>query len=385
MKLRTLIAAGAALGALAAPAAAEAHRNPDHRDVRSHVRTADRSLDRVVRLVGAGNLSQVTGELAKHRRHARAALKDARGVLRSADTTRELRRAAFAYRSVASQQGVDVAQYTQLLGSDVTGSLQTRVARLLNASLSEREDVLDQLTALLDELPAGSQVGVSRWIRQLTGDSQAQVGSILGLLTQASFAPNVQELMGRALELATAAMEEAMSRLDAIVGMLPAQAREPVRQALGQVETTIAMVRGMLEALVGSLPAVTPGQVPALPDFGSLLPGLSSVLPGLGGTLPDPSQLLGNLTNVLPALQGLIPNLGGGLPVGGQLPAAGDILEQVGQLVPGLSELLAGLVGGIGVPGTGGETGGGTGGDSPLGGVQQTIEGLLGGLLGGLL
>lgn len=388
MKLKTLIAAGAAMSALAAPAVADAHRNADYRDVKSHVRIADRSLDRVTRLVGVGDLSEAKDELRKHRRHIRAAVKDAGRTLDSADSTRDLRRVALGYRSVARQQAVDSAQYTQLLGS-VTGSLQTQLARVLNASLSEREDVLDQLTALVDELPAGSQVGVSRWIRHLTNDGDAQVGALLGLLTQAQtqFPPNVQALLARALELATGAVEEAMGRLDGLAAMLPPQAQQPVQMAIDQVQVTLTMVRAMLESLVGTLPAVSGGQVPALPDFGSLLPGLQNVLPGFGGTLPGSGELLGNLTNILPALQGLIPNLGQGLPVvgggGGGVPGVDQILDQVGTLVPGLGELLNNLVGDVGVL-PGGETGGGTGGGAtdPVTGL---LDNLLGGLLGGLL
>ena len=386
MKLKPLTATGAALAVLALPSAAAAHSNPDHTDVRSHVRSADRALDTVTSLVGAGQSSAATDALGRHRRQVRAALKDARGALRSADGTPELRRVALAYRTVARQQAVDSQQYTALLGSDVTDSLQTKLAQLLNLSLSEREDVLDQLTALLDELPASSQIGVSRWIRHLTNDGQAQVGSLLGLLTQTqtAFPPNVQDLLAQALELATGAVDEAMARLDGIVAMLPPQARGPVRMALDQMQTTITMVRGMLEALVGSLPAAAPGQVPALPDFATLLPGLEGVLPGLGGTLPGSGELLGNLTNILPALQGLIPNLGEGLPVGGGgAPGVDQILDQVGQLVPGLGELLNGLVGGGGLPG--GDTGGGTGGGGATDPVTGLLDNLLGGLLGGLL
>jgi hypothetical protein len=385
LKLKSLTAAGAALAVLALPSAAAAHSSPDFKDVRSHVRSADRALDTVTDLVGVGQLSAATDALGQHRRQVRAALKDARGALRSADSTRELRRVALAYRTVARQQAVDSQQYTALLGSDVTGSLQSKLAQLLNLSLSEREDVLNQLTALLDELPAGSQIGVSRWIRHLTNDGQAQVGSLLGLLTQTqtAFPPNVQALLAQALELATGAVDEAMARLDGIVAMLPPQARQPVQMAVDQIQTTITMLRGMLEAFVGTLPAVAPGEVPALPDFATLLPGLESVLPGLGGTLPGSDELLGNLANILPALQGLIPNLGEGLPVGGGgVPGVDQILDQVGQLVPGLDELLNNLVGGIGLPG--GDTGGGTGGGAtdPVTGL---LDNLLGGLLGGLL
>ncbi|MEX2194528.1 MAG: hypothetical protein WD844_04505 [Thermoleophilaceae bacterium] len=382
MKLRSLTAAGAALAVLALPSAAAAHSNPDYRDVTSHVRIADRSLDRVTRLVGVGDLSEANDELRKHRSHIRAAVKDAGRTLRSADNTRDLRRVALGYRSVARQQGIDAAQYTQLLGS-VTGSFQTQLARVLNASLSEREDVLDQLTALVDELPAGSQVGVSRWIRHLTNDGDAQVGALLGLLTQSqtAFPPNVQDLLATALELATGAVEEAMGRLDGLAAMLPAQAREPVEMALAQVQTTLTMVRGMLESFVGTLPAVSPGEVPALPDFATLLPGLQNVLPGFGGTLPGSDELLGNLTNILPALQGLIPGLGQGLPGlgGGGVPGADQILSQLGTLVPGLGDLLDNLVGDVGVLPGGGTGGGAT---DPVSGL---LDNLLGGLLGGLL
>lgn len=375
MRLKTLIAAGAALGVLAAPAVADAHRNADYKDVRAHVRAADKALDRAVRYVNRGSVSRAAKQLRAHRREVRGAIKDARTALRRARSAREVSRVALAYRSLGAQQTADITRYTELLGADLPASLAKQVAAIVKTAIGEREQVLDRLTGLLGKLPKSSRGKIAGWVRQLVTDGQAHVGALVGLLSEMTFPPDVQNIMARALDLAFGAIDAATSRLGDLVGMLPGPAREPVRLAIEQVEATMVMVRGILESLVGSLPVTEPGE---LPDFSQLLPKLKEVLPGLGGVLPSVQELMGNFQQVLPNLQELLGQFTKGLPLGdgGQQGLSG-LLDQVQRLLPGLGDLLGGLGGQVEQPGGGSE--GGSGGQG-----ANLIENLLGGLLGGL-
>jgi hypothetical protein len=332
VKLKSLVAAGAAVCVVAAPAAAEAHSKPSPNSVRAHVTSANEALANVTRLVGSGNEAAAAIQLAENRLHTTAASREARRVQRSARGARGARRAISAYRLVATQQNRNVEAFAGLVGN-LEGRLQEQAARLITTGLQGREQALAALIQLVERLPEPARAPIARVIQTLSADGQDEVGAILGVLaTSGELPPNVQVLLGRALDLATGALETGLGRLEELVALLPPEAQAPVQQALAQVQTTIATVIQLLEGLLGELPAV----------------------PGAGGTggLPDVGSLLGNLDDVLPGLGGVLPDLSG---------------------------LLDGLVPGGVVPGTGGD-GGGSGGD-PVGGL---LDGLLGGLLGGL-
>lgn len=336
MKLKSLAAVGAALTVMAAPAAAEAHSTPSPNSVRAHVNSANQALARVTQLVGVGDQATAAIQLAENRLHTSAAAREARRVQRSARGTRGARRAISAYRLIATQQNRNIEAYAAMV-DDVQARLQEQAARLITTGLQGREQALAVLTQLVQRLPEPARAPVARVIQMLSSDGQDELGAIFGVLaTSTELPPNVQELLGKALDLATSALGTGLSRLEELVALLPEPARAPVQQAIGQVQTTITMVTSLLEGLLGDLPAVPgAGTGGGLPDVGSLLPGLGDVLPGLGGILPDLNGLLG----------GLIP---GGIPggsTGGGDTGGGGTGNPVGDLLNGL---LGGLLGGLG-------------------------------------
>lgn len=334
MKLKSLAALGAALTVIAAPAAADAHSSPSPNTVRAHVNSANKALDRVTQLVGAGNQATAAIQLAENRLHTTAAAREARRVKRSVRGARGARRAISAYRLVATQQNRNIESYAAII-DDVQGRLQEQAARLVITGLQGREQALGVLTQLVARLPEPARAPVARVIQTLSSDGQDELGAIFGVLaTSSELPPNVQGLLGQALDLATGALGTGLGRLEELVALLPEPARAQVQQAIAQVQTTITMVTSLLEGLLGELPAVPGvggGSAGGLPDVGSLLPGLEGVLPGLGGILPDLSGLLG----------GFIP--GGVLPGGDT--GGGETGDPVGDLLNGL---LGGLLGGLG-------------------------------------
>jgi hypothetical protein len=297
------------------------------------VNSANQALARVTQLVGAGDQPTAAIQLAENRLHTSAAAREARRVQRSARGTRGARRAISAYRLVATQQNRNIEAYAAMV-DDMQGRLQEQAARLVTTGLQGREQALAVLTQLVQRLPEPARAPAARVIQMLSSDGQDELGAIFGVLaTSTELPPNVQDLLGQALDLATAALGTGLSRLEELVALLPEPARAPVQQAIGQVQTTITMVTSLLEGLLGDLPAVPgvgTGSGGGLPDVGSLLPGLGDVLPGLGGVLPDLNGLLG----------GLIPGGSTGGDTGG-----GGTGNPVGDLLNGL---LGGLFGGLG-------------------------------------
>ena len=338
MKLRTLTALGAALTVVAAPAVADAHPNPSASTVRAHVKSADKALAKVTSLAARGNQSAAAIQLAENRLHTNAATREARRVRRTARGARGARSAVSAYRLVATQQNSNVEAYAALVAG-TTGRLQEQAAGLIGQGLQGREQALAVLSSLVERLPASARPAVAQAIQALSVDGQDEIGSLFQALATSQFPPNVQEAMGQAFTLATEALNTGLGRMQGLIALLPPQAQGPAQTAIGQIETTMALVSGLLEQLLANVPNVPSLQGTGtggtgLPDIGSLLPSLGQILPGLGGSgLPDLSGLLDGLLGGLP---------GGNLPIPGGGSGGGG--NPIGDLLNGL---LGGLLGGL--------------------------------------
>lgn len=325
MKLKPLAAAAAALTVLAAPVAADAHPRTSADSVRAHAQTANRALEKVTRLVAAGDQAAAAVQLAQNRLHTAAASREAARVRRAARGARGARRAVSAYRLVATQQNRNVEAYAAIVGG-LQGDLQEQAARLIATGLEGREQALAVLARLVERLPEPARAAVTQVIERLSADGDDELGAIFGVLaTSPALPPAVQDLLGQALDLATGALGTGLARLEDLVALVPEPARAHLQQAIGQVQASIAMVTELLEGLLGNLPAV-PGAgsgSAGVPDIGALLGSLGAVLPGLGGVLPD--------------FGGLVPGAG----TGDGSTTGGD---PIGDLVEGL---FGGLLGGL--------------------------------------
>ena len=152
-----------------------------------------------------------------------------------------------------------------------------------------RERIAETLTGLLDEVPAEARPYLAQVIALLSTDGQDDVAAITDVLGNPALPTDVASILTQALELATAAIDDAMTRLQGILDVVPPEARPIVEGALAMVTETlhsvITMVRDLLTGLFGGTPT-SPG-TPGAGGLGGLfgsggLPGLN-LLQGIFG------------------------------------------------------------------------------------------------------
>jgi hypothetical protein len=289
MKFTTRLAAGALMVALVAvPATADA--KPVSK-VRVEVKAGDKSLDRVVSLVGRNRDGAAAKELRKYRRHLRAADRQVRSLRSSVDSAA----GAKAYTSSVRMVGLlsnECADALSAIVDDAGGTPQVGIANAINACLLARERLVDALTQVLDVVPEELKPYVTKVIALLSTDGQDEVAGITDALADPALPTDVAGILTHALELATAAIDDAIARLQGLTGTLPAEVQPIVQQALTLVTETLHMVTGMIKDLFTGLFGGTPtgtgtgtGTLGLGGLFGSL-PGLNVLQGMFGGGFP---------------------------------------------------------------------------------------------------
>lgn len=291
MKLTTRLAAGALLVALVAvPATADA--KPASK-VRTQAVAADKSLHRVVFLVGRNRDNAAARELRNSRRLLRGAERQASRLRGATATTAGARRYGSAVRVVGAVSN-NCADGLSTVVDDAAGNPQEAIARAISACIITRERVIEALTQVLDTVPAEVKPYISQIIALLSSDGQDEVQGITDALADPALPTDVAGILTQALELATAAIDDAIARLQGIVGMLPAPAAGIVQEALtlvtGQLRMVTSLIANLFTGLFGGVPT-TPGTGTPGTGTGGLgglfggggLPGLN-VLQGIFGS-----------------------------------------------------------------------------------------------------
>jgi hypothetical protein len=272
MNRRTRNLTLALVGAMAmAPAAASAHPAPSPQSVAKHVRNADQALTMVESLVSQNKDAQAAVQFARNRSQMRAAARETRRLQRRSASGAGARRAAVATRLLARQSNSNAETYAEIL-DEVSGELQLDIARAAASDLRARELALAVLTALMDRVPEQARPAIARAIAALSSDGQDEVAALAAALESGALPPEVEDAVQQALQTATAAIDEAIERLNGIVGQVPEQARPQVEQAVELVTQQLEMVKQLLAGLFsGGLPGAgepsvelpIPGGLPA--------------------------------------------------------------------------------------------------------------------------
>ena len=289
MKLSTRLAAGVLVASFAAvPATAEA-KPVTASKVRAEVRAADKSLDRVVSNVRRNRDATASKQLGKYRKQLRSADRKLKKLRSSATGTAGAKSYGSAARAVGVVSNECVDSLTGIV-DEAAGNPQEAIARAITACLAARERVLDTLTALIDQVPVEARPYLAKVIAMLSSDGQDEVANLTGVLDNPTLPTDVASILTQALEMATAAIDEAMTRLHGILDVVPPEVRPMVQSALtmvtGILESTMGMVRDLLTGLFGGTPT-TPG-TPGTGTgglgglFGGGLPGLN-LLQGIFG------------------------------------------------------------------------------------------------------
>ncbi len=95
-------------------------------------------------------------------------------------------------------------------------------------------------------------------IALLSTDGQNEVANITDVLDNPGLPTDVASILTHALELATAAIDDAMTRLQGILDVVPPEVRPMVQSALTMVTETLNSVMGMVRDLLTGLFGGTP-------------------------------------------------------------------------------------------------------------------------------
>ena len=280
MRVSTRLAAGALVASLAAvPAVAEA--KPSTAKVRVQVKAADQSLDRVVSLVQRNRDRAASKQLTKYRKQLRAADRQLKKLRGSATGTAGAKSYGSAARMVGSISNECVDSLAKIV-DEAAGNPQEAIARSITACLAARERVLDTLTQVIEQVPAEARPYLAKVIAMLSTDGKDEVAALTGVLDNPGLPTDVASILTQALEMATAAIDDAMTRLQGILDVVPPEVRPMIESTLtmvtGILNSTMGMVKDLLSGLFGGAPT-TPG-TPGTGTGG--LPGLN-LLQGIFG------------------------------------------------------------------------------------------------------
>ena len=273
MKLSSRLAAGALVASLAAvPAAAEA-KPATASKVRAEVRAADKSLDRVVSLVRRNRDSAASKQLSKYRRQLRSADRQLKKLRPSATGVTGAKSYGSAARSVGVISNECVDSLTGIV-DEAAGNPQEAIARAITSCLAARERVLDTLTALIDQVPVEARPYLAKVIAMLSSDGRDEVANLTGVLDNPGLPTDVASILTTALEMATAAIDDAMTRLQGILDVVPPEVRP-------MIESTLTMVTGILDSVMGMVTDLLTGLFGGTPTGGGTDTGGLGGLPGL--------------------------------------------------------------------------------------------------------
>jgi hypothetical protein len=276
VKRFSILAVGAALAIAALPStslAASSH------SARAHYRTADAALTEVAQYV-ISDPSRAAAALVRDRRATAALARDARALRKAARSAKQRVRAAKAYRLLAAQQNENVETLSALV--QYAGDFRTQMAQYLTGAIDGRQLALDVLEALAPYLPDSVQEAIAEAIANYSTDSQQAVSSLADALAHGDLSTTVQDIVTTALDKLTAALNDAVDHLKAIVPLLPEAAQQLVTEVFSLVNQSIESVSSIIKDVLGSVFGVSGDSVGGidLPDamqFPFTLPGFGSI------------------------------------------------------------------------------------------------------------
>jgi hypothetical protein len=340
-----VMATVAALAAVPATASAKSHDSARSTTpaVQVHVTKAQKAVKRLKRAVRAGKGSVVKRELKTARSQTAAAARVARSMAYAATTDPQEIAATRALTLAGTQYDELIEQITALV-DEITGQAQALIAQAISPSIAGKQQVIDLLTEMVGKVPAEVQPVLASVIAALSVGDATEIVNLDNAVDGGTLPVNVSAIVTQALNLATSSIESAFGVVQSLLPMLPPAAQAPLGTILDMVTSTVGTivpgalttVTGLIDSVLGSLPFV--GGTSATGSFG--LGGLLGGLVG-GGAQTVPGGAGDTIGNLLGGVLG-----GGSAPAGATAPAAGGIAG-VGGIINSVTGIINGVLGGL--------------------------------------
>lgn len=303
LKSASTTAAVFAIGALALPAGAAAHKQTGVKSVKAHVDRADSMLEKALARAEKRSDRRAAAGVTGSRREMAMAVAEAAKLRRNADSEAERGEAGRAQALVAAQQdenvddlvaaleGADgrvenaiakaalgdtrgrdkaIAVITALLEQGVSSKTATGLATALSALAQNRDDeVREEAEALVDdEVSAGSKRHVAQAVRESVQGQRVAGGKLAELIASDTMPEQSKDGLRRAYEAVTAEQGSVEAILARLSDRMPASVRSFVEQIIRQAREN---AQGMRESRPapptgGGQPGDQPGRPEGTPS-----------------------------------------------------------------------------------------------------------------------
>lgn len=326
------VALAVSVGALlVTPGLAQASTGSTVHKISNQVHSANVALSQFTSNPGGPGASAA---LAKLRSYSGAASKLTASVYNHAHAGASQRQAVTALTLVARQQGNEASALSGALPRS-PGDLQSLIAQLIANSTAGRELALSVLNQLLPVLPAGLQATVAQLIAQLSTQSPTQVNQLVTGLRSGSIVCAATGFISEALAMGTTALQDALTRLQPLLSMLPSAIATQVQSFITGLPGVLTQLQTQITGLLPNCQtdaSGTTGQgtspTGVFGGFGQLISGVTSMITGMlshlipgfgsaaggsvsgGGIVGAIGSLPGTIMNLISGLMGSIPGLG---------------------------------------------------------------------------
>ena len=244
MKLSTRLAAGALVASLAAvPATAEA-KPVSAGKVRAQVKAADKSLDRLLARVRSNRDSAAAKELRKFRRQLRRAEAQVKRLRRSTKSVGGARSYGSGVRMVGSTANACADSLASIV-DEAAAAPQEAIANGVSSCILARERVVEALAQRMNRTPGKARRYLARVVTTLSSDGEDEVAAITDALRHPALPARVAAILTRARDLGSRAVEDAVTRLEKLLGVVPGDVRPMGQRALAVVTRQLEAVKSM--------------------------------------------------------------------------------------------------------------------------------------------
>ena len=325
MPRRTPIAAllaGAALMTVGLPAAHAASPASVQSQVGAHLKHAQADAKKVTRLTRRGDATGARKALKSARHEAVAAARGARVLAADAqDSPAAANTAIMSLAAAAGTYGDALQRFSSLIPTAGSPALQQSLAGALPGTVAGHDQLVAELTTLVNELSGQAQAFAAQVLAALQAAAPVQVQQIATVAGLDDLPTQITTIIQQALAAATTALQTGLSSLTATLPALPDPAESQVTTALSSITAAMQQLLPLLQQVMG---IATDAATAGIQQASGLIQGL------LGG-------LLGNF---------LGGGTGGSAPAGGS-PATGGLGGLFGGLLQLPLSLPQGILGGL--------------------------------------